>query len=99
MSEPIKILHIHAQAYWHGDAWIVGNREALERLRELIYAALLGVIIKADFFTNDGEGYSVHIVPVEGQIDTPAIASLAVPYIDPDAEEKRGDAVWPWKMK
>ena len=39
MNEPM--LHIYAQEIWHGDAFILGNKEALESLRAAIDAAFM----------------------------------------------------------
>jgi hypothetical protein len=91
MSEPY--LHLYAQACEHDEAMISGNRESLIQLRDAIDEAIktehngifrnpktiMGMDTKSDFFTKDGEGYTVLIRCVEddGEFD-----KYSLPYTD-----------------
>lgn len=58
------ILHIYGQEHEHQEAYIVGNREALETLRAAIDRALTHEdgLAMSEQFTSDGEGYEVFVV-------------------------------------
>jgi hypothetical protein len=57
-------LQIYGQGAWHGDASIAGTREALTALRDAINSVLeTGKEEKALFFSSDGEGYEVRVIP------------------------------------
>lgn len=90
-----KLLHVFGQGAWHDTVDIVGNREALEELRDTISEALLGVRHSMEAFVSDGEGYEVKVCLVEGDWDTPAWEKLALPYGEDYAEEQREDALGP----
>lgn len=67
-----KILNIYGQEYWHTDAKIVGNENALTALRNLIDKAMelktpvtygktsMGKV--TPLFASDGEGYELTII-------------------------------------
>ena len=84
-----KVLHIYGQGFWHDEATISGSPASLTKLRDAIDQALKYGYGEADFFVNDGEGYSVHIAsfePGEGLQDIP------VPYTSDctgDGDEER----------
>jgi hypothetical protein len=46
----------------------------------------------AEFFVNDGEGYTLQVSVVDD------IHRMAVPYADEVAQEKSDDAVWPFDL-
>ncbi len=57
-------LHIYAQYEWHGEARIIGNREALTALRDTIDRALNNKNGESEMqhaVAGDGESYSVEI--------------------------------------
>jgi hypothetical protein len=93
------LLHVHAQHHQHDEAYIVGNRHALEGLR----AALDGILVaglervKIEMMTADGEGYDLHIV-----LDPSPWAKgsrwmqRALPYAAEDAKSGP-EALWPWE--
>jgi len=92
-----KILHVYYyDSAWHDSAFIIGDKVALKAL----YAAL-GKVIESDkdeaigvkFFVNDGEGFSVVIIPEKD------MEKMAVPYSNEYAQEKSKIAVWPWDLK
>jgi hypothetical protein len=92
MSEPY--LHIYAQEQWHGNDYVVGNKEALERLRDALNDALEKGQGQATTYVNDGEGYYALVV----QSDDETIDKLMVPYIDEIAYDSRDDIVHPWEL-
>lgn len=68
MNNEPPYLHLYAQKYQHANAKIVGNREALIKLRDVISAALIGLDDSScliDVFANDGEEYSLFVRCVE----------------------------------
>jgi hypothetical protein len=84
-------LHIYAQQQSHDDAYIAGTRDMLEALRDAITVSIDTGIGKLLAFSNDGEGYDVHVLCVTDD----QAAKLAVPYTD-DIASEHGDALWPW---
>lgn len=61
-------LHIYAQAYNHGEAWICGDREALTRLRDTLTQALEANEVRAlHSFSSDGEGYPIFVLPLDAE--------------------------------
>lgn len=90
-------LHVYAQAFWHEDAYIVGNVEGLRALRRAIDAALkVGHAESAELSCGDGEGYCVRVFRVEGAEPWPR---LAVPYTDEYAREAREGAIRPERLE
>ena len=87
-------LHLHAQPYWHSNAYIVGTREELSTLRAAIGAALSGGHGAMSPFAQDGEGYTLHVLCVDGD----ASVEHALPYTDDCALDQRENAVWPGKL-
>lgn len=62
-------LHLHAQYAEHCEAYLVANRQGLEKLRALIDRALTTdapVVLEQSFFVNDGEGFSLFIIQENG---------------------------------
>lgn len=91
-------LHVYPQEQWHDDAYIIADRPALLALRDAIDKALApGIgITGMDFFANDGEGYTLHVVNLEGD---EGWNKLGRPYTGDIAKDKRGDdALWPWQI-
>ncbi len=97
------IIHIYAQPYWHQCAFVVGDRDSLVRLSKSIDAALqfydAGMSEKAEDrfegFTNDGEGYDVHVVCVS---EAKAM-KLQLPYTDePGERPEPTDSINPYDL-
>ncbi|ARJ37509.1 hypothetical protein SporoP8_00610 [Sporosarcina ureae] len=94
-SEEDEYLHIYGQPSWHGDAFIVGNRAALQRLRDTINQALQFGEKKEVFFPEDEEGYSLYISCTDDSFD---LSQLDLPYHDPDIFENRKPPVQAFKQ-
>lgn len=75
-------LHVYAQQQWHDEAYLVGHREALLRLRSMIDAALIDENgqAKGEFFVNDGEGYQLYIKVMPSEW----MDKIQLPYADID---------------
>lgn len=59
-----RIIHIYSQDHWHGDAAIVGNKQALRALKRLIDMALKeddGVAADTVVEDSAGERYSLYV--------------------------------------
>lgn len=91
-------LHIYGQFAQHSDAHIAGDRTSLLRLRDLI-DHVLGkeeydeVSVEGmNFFTNDGEGYSVYVRSFPEEI----MDKLSVPYTWEHAQDNRD--FFPWNV-
>lgn len=61
LEERVRLLHIYAQYVWHGEAKIVGNRNALICLRDAIDDALKNGKSETTAMVTDGEGYGIEI--------------------------------------
>ncbi|AMX00044.1 hypothetical protein [Rummeliibacillus stabekisii] len=73
--EEEETLHIYGQQMWHDNAYIVGNRAALQYGEK-----------KDVFFPNDGEGYDLYVACVDDQFNW---ENLEAPYHDTEIFEKR----------
>jgi len=90
-------LHLHAQAQWYGDAYVVGTRKGLEELRAAIDAALTSPNHSATVsqFANDGEGYQLEVLLVAYD----QIMDMACPYTDEIAIDHRAGVKWPLDLQ
>ncbi|GEK32483.1 hypothetical protein [Kurthia sibirica] len=68
--------HIYSQDSWHDEAYIIGNKKGLEKLRDAINLTLEKGNTKNDFWPKDLEGYDVLIACVEDEV----LDDLALPY-------------------
>jgi hypothetical protein len=87
-------LHIYAQCFEHDEAYIVGTREDMQQLRDALDRALASNASSEQFFTSDGEGYSLHIQVVPESIET----TLCLPYALVDRGLGR-DEYLPWAVQ
>ena len=74
-------LHIYGQQSWHGDAYIVGNKEALLGLKEAIDMALNQNKNIHSQYAADGEGYNLFVINATDE----EMNKLMLPYIDEHA--------------
>lgn len=83
-------LHLYAQAYWHGEAAVVGTRKGLESLRAAIDDALLnGASASEEVYASDGEGYMVLV----NLVDAETMGRMVMPYTDDAARDERAGAL------
>ena len=93
-----KRLHIYGQETWHGPAFLVGSRDALEALQEAIQEALAadaGIAATPSLFPSDDEGYQVVVVRME---DPDRFALLANHYTAEPARPKEREGLAPWDL-
>ncbi|SMB96847.1 hypothetical protein SAMN00808754_1685 [Thermanaeromonas toyohensis ToBE] len=95
--DPVPLLHVYGQRYWHDEAVILGNKEALEALARAVEKAIKSGHGEAELYTADGEGYTI-VVLRKGEPWPEGWEHLALPYTDDCARERREDAVWPWEL-
>jgi len=75
-------VHIYAQPFHHGDAYIVANAEGLTAIRDACDAALKRGSVAIEPFTEDGEGYALIVMNIETR--DPKWSQLHLPYTDND---------------
>ena len=86
-------LHIYGQQTPHDTIYIIGTRTALATLAHDLFRAVYQPspeIVTHGFFTEDGEGFSLHIRAEK------SLADFVVPYTD-EAYAAPMSNVWPWK--
>lgn len=91
-------LHVYPQEQWHDSAFIIADQPALRALRDLIDKVLApgDGLAEKDFWASDGEGYTLHVINLEGDEGWNKIGR---PYTSEMAQDKRGEsAVWPWQI-
>lgn len=86
MNKFNRKLHIYGQQSWHGDAYIIGNKEALLGLREGIDRALNENKGAHTQFAADGEGYNLFVVCTNDE----QINKMMLPYIEERAAGNGG---------
>jgi hypothetical protein len=85
-------LHIYSQDAWHDTAYIVGDRQSLAALRDCLTEALdSGEATKFNSFTNDGEGYTIEVIP----LDEPQMETMRSPYHGDIAIDNNPKRTWP----
>jgi hypothetical protein len=97
-KEPTGLLHIYSQSAWHEDAYIVGNRESLEELKKLIDKALETGKGDGDFWVNDGEGYPLHVIFVDGDWHTDKWVKLITTYTESIANDNNRVTIKPYEL-
>lgn len=101
-EEKIPIVHIYGQLLWHDYVLIVGNKEGLNILKNVIDEALKNGKAKTEEypFCNDGVRYPIIIIFEEAK---DFIDGLPVPYTDKSARDldfiKKFDATIEKKMR
>lgn len=85
-------LHSYAQDMWHDTAYLAGTREGIERLRDLLSAALTHEegVAASEFLANDGEGYLICAYVLQ-RAD---FNQMRLPYVGEIAESEEGVNCW-----
>jgi len=97
--EGVPVLHIHPPEAWHGDAFLVANRDGLTILKRVIEQALSEGKAHDVMCAADREGYDLWIQVIDSPLEGEDWERAALPYTDEYAREKRADAIWPWQRK
>lgn len=92
-KETYDDLHIYGQKDWHDEAIIVGNRQALEKLKQLIELALEKGDGMHHFWPNDRECYELYVSCQDDQ----TMEKLTVPYTEA-AFASKNNAVEPYDV-
>lgn len=79
-------LHVYGPDQWHGETFVVGNREALLALRDALDEALETGSGLALAYAADGEGFSCGVLLVE---DEEVWAEVVLPYHSDLARDRR----------
>ena len=80
----MEVLHLYAQECEHDEAFVVGSRESLTRLRDTIDRALANKASHkssdalAEFFAADGEGFDLYVKVVPASVEM----QLQLPYAE-----------------
>lgn len=106
MNSPGAMLHIYSPIWQHADSYIIGDKQALEDLRDALDRAISSKEPTSfNAFVNDGEGYTVHVAWLSEQ----EVDRLSLPYTDEMERSNRGiaphqaianqmaEAVKPWE--
>lgn len=89
MSNHGAMLHVYSPIWQHADGFILGDRQALEDLRDALDRAISGKgPASFNAFVNDGEGYTVHVAWLSEQ----EVDRLSLPYTDETKRSNRGVA-------
>lgn len=93
----MESLIIYGQEFEHDDAYIVGNRDSLKKLADIILLAAGGDMNSFQrspyfYIPTDGEGYNVTVIVTEKE-------NLAVPYFSELSKEyEPSKNIWPWEF-
>lgn len=88
-------LHVYGPGAWHDDSNLIGDREALTKLRDAINVALEKGQSTMLSFTTDGEGYNLNICLMEQK----NLDKMALPYIEEIASDHKENVVHPWQVR
>lgn len=90
-------LHVYSPSYFHDHAFIVGNKEALEALRDAIEAALEtgSAVGETTASTADGEGFDLKVYREE---DEEYWDKASLPYTDRTCFVNSDEAISPWDL-
>lgn len=89
------IVQVYSQECPHEEAFIVGTKDGLTRLRQAIDEALEKSVSHADVFVSDGEGYTLGVLLNEADWIAKEWCGLKNPYTHEIFKEHREDCVWP----
>jgi len=91
----IRLLHVHASESYHDDAYLVMNRSALNKLRQMLDTAIASGHIAIEFTPKDGETYPLHIVLDDSDWQSDSWQKRAIGYVDDTTHHCQGEDVWP----
>ena len=93
-----KLVHIYGQEIWHGDAFIVANKEGLLAISQAINQALTKGKGVTEVMPADGEGFALKILCRNDEWLSPFWDNLAMPYTD-NVHYRKREAIYPWHLK
>lgn len=92
----MKEMHVYGQPHEHEEVFIVGNREALEELRDRLTQVLecpAPAESKVLAFAGDGEGFEIRVALIGDR----ELKDWLLPYFDETALDRRKDVRKPWE--
>jgi len=95
----METIHIYGSEIGHDPVFIVGNKESIKSLVELLTAALQNNQSHEVFYNNDGEGYDIHI-HIEENMDKMMLPYTNIPgitYIASDGSKKNPSGSSPYE--
>ncbi len=92
----ITLLHIYGQSLQHDAAYIVGNRQGLEALKEAIETALTMDEAEISATVADGEGYQIYVLADDNDWQGKSWQGRMLPYSHPIANRNGGGKKPPW---
>lgn len=99
-----NILHLYGPTYEHDSAFIVGDREAITKLRDSLDMMLeldtsvRRPMARIDSMTSDGEGFSLGMVMVEEDWQSETWQTLLLPYSDESRITPPKQSVHPYRL-
>lgn len=88
-------LHVYSPTYFHGHAFIVGNKAALEELRNALDKALYAGTGETAAATADGEGFELKVYCEE---EDAYWDKASLPYTDKTIFAGTDDEISPWDL-
>ena len=86
-------LQVYGQPYEHSDCYILGTREDLVSLANQILASCSSGSSSGDYFTSDGEGYSIKVAMLtDSELD-----NTRLPYHSEMSEDHRKTVKNAWQ--
>ncbi len=89
------LLHVYGQFAWHDDVFLIGDRDALMKLRDAVDQALEKGAGSFTGFVTDGEGFECHV----HLADEKELLELKLPYCDHDIQFGDDDKQFPRPRK
>jgi hypothetical protein len=86
------VVHLFSPEVHHDKQGIIGNREGLKALLQVIQKAIEDDKTDAKFFASDGEGFTLFVKCVPKSREN----KMALPYTEDYCKEDREDAIYPW---
>jgi hypothetical protein len=98
----VALLHVYGQAGPHDEVFVVGNRKALEGLRDALSRAIEAswppAITECEAMACDGEGFTTVVILEDGPwVVGSRWRRMVLPYAVGFMEDVAEDAVIPWK--
>lgn len=99
------MMHVYPQHHWHDEVVILGNKKALLELGMCLVNLAkqegeFGSVETAPLFTADGEGYTIKLRrydgPMHSETDDEDWQIWRLPYVDPEARDRREDTALPF---
>ncbi len=83
-----SVIKVFGAKQWHDTVSIIGNKEALIRLKNVIENAIKNEYSIDEFLESDGEGYNIEVKLHEGGFYSDKWNNIPVHYTDEIASEK-----------